>query len=41
MKVPFLELRPVYEELRSELGSAYRRVMDSGWYILGKEVETR
>jgi hypothetical protein len=30
-------LRPVYEELRSELGSAYRRVMDSGCYILGRK----
>src|SRR5947207_10874582 len=39
MKVPFLELRPAYEELRAELDAAYRRVMDSGWYLLGKELE--
>jgi dTDP-4-amino-4,6-dideoxygalactose transaminase len=40
VKVPFLELRPAYEELRVDLDTAYQRVMDSGWYILGKELET-
>ena len=39
MKIPFLELRPSYIELQSELDEAYRRVMDRGWYILGEEVE--
>jgi len=39
MKVPFLELRRAYLELQSELDAAYRRAMDSGWYILGREVE--
>ena len=39
MKVPFLELKPTYDELRSELDEAYHRVMDSGWYLLGKELE--
>src|SRR5437660_1069475 len=38
--VPFLELRPAYEELRGELDAACRRVMDSGWYVLGEEVES-
>jgi|ERR1700674_3897668 dTDP-4-amino-4,6-dideoxygalactose transaminase len=38
MNVPFLELKPAYEELRSELDAAYHRVMDSGWYLLGKEL---
>ena len=37
MIVPFLELRPC-AELQSELDAAYRRVMESGWYILGEEV---
>ena len=36
--VPFLDLGAVYQELKSELDSAYTRCMDSGWYILGKEV---
>jgi len=39
MKVRFLDLARAYEELQVELDSAYRRVMSSGWYILGHEVE--
>ncbi len=39
MKVPFLELKPTYLELKEELDAAYHRVMDSGWYLLGKELE--
>jgi len=39
MKVPFLELRPAYDELRAELDAAYHRVMDSGWYLLGNELD--
>jgi dTDP-4-amino-4,6-dideoxygalactose transaminase len=39
MIVPFLELKSVYQELKNELDAAYQRVMDSGLYILGKEVE--
>lgn len=37
--VPFLDLKAPYSEIRSEINEAYQRVMDSGWYILGKEVE--
>jgi dTDP-4-amino-4,6-dideoxygalactose transaminase len=36
--VPFLDLKPAYLELAGELDAAYRRVMDSGSYILGQEV---
>ena len=39
MKVPFLEVKPGYEELRDEFDAAYHRVMDSGSYLLGKELE--
>jgi len=39
MKVPFLELKPTYDELRAEFDAAYHRVMDSGYYLLGKELE--
>ena len=39
MKVPFLSLRDAYLELRPEIDAAFRRVMDSGWYVLGREVE--
>src|SRR5689334_4269736 len=38
-EVPFLDLRETYLEIRDELDAAYRRVMDSGWYILGAEVD--
>jgi dTDP-4-amino-4,6-dideoxygalactose transaminase len=38
MNVPFLELRPGYDELRAEFDAAYHRVMDSGWYLLGNEL---
>lgn len=40
MKVPFLELKPTYLELKEELDAAYHRVMDSGWYLLGAELES-
>lgn len=39
MKIPFLDLKEPYLELKEELDAAYRRVMESGWYILGQEVE--
>ena len=37
--IPFLDMKSVYAELKSELDAAYARVMESGWYVLGKEVE--
>ena len=39
MKVPILDLKPAYDELRAELDAAYHRVMESGWVLLGKELE--
>ena len=39
MKVPFLDLRAAYLELKPEIDAAIARVLDSGWYILGEEVE--
>jgi dTDP-4-amino-4,6-dideoxygalactose transaminase len=39
-EVSFLELRDTYIEIKDELDDAYRRVMNSGWYILGEEVKT-
>ena len=38
MKIPFLDLKAPYTELRDELDAAYRRVMDSGSYVLGQEL---
>ncbi len=37
--IPFLELRSTYLELRTEIDAAVSRLLDSGWYILGPEVE--
>ncbi len=39
MTIPFLDLQAAYRELQAELDAAYRRVMASGWYIMGEEVE--
>ena len=39
MKVPILDLKPACDELRTELDAAYRRVLDSGWLLLGRELE--
>jgi len=39
MKVAFLELKPGYDEVRGEFDAAYQRVMDSGSFLLGKELE--
>ncbi len=39
MQVPFLDLRGAYLELQQEIDEAVARVLDSGWYILGPEVE--
>jgi dTDP-4-amino-4,6-dideoxygalactose transaminase len=38
MKVPFLDLKAPYRELQAEMDIAYRRVMESGWFIHGQEV---
>src|SRR5271165_835389 len=39
MRVPFLDLKPGYEKLRDEFDAAYHRVMKSGWYLLGEELD--
>ena len=39
MRVPFLSLKSVHGEIGPALDEACRRVMRSGWYILGPEVE--
>jgi dTDP-4-amino-4,6-dideoxygalactose transaminase len=38
MKIPFLDLKAAYLELKPELDEAYFRIMNSGWYVLGEEV---
>lgn len=40
MKVPFLNLRELNKPYEAEIKKAVNRVIDSGWYLLGKEVES-
>ena len=37
--IPFLDLKAPHVELRAEIDAAIARVLDSGWYVLGPEVE--
>jgi dTDP-4-amino-4,6-dideoxygalactose transaminase len=37
--IPFLDLKAPHVELREEIAEAIDRVVSSGWYILGPEVE--
>jgi len=40
MIVPFLDIKRGYHELKSELDDACMRVMESGWYLLGNEIQS-
>lgn len=39
MSMQFLDLKEINNRYRLELENAFKRVFDSGWYILGNEVE--
>lgn len=39
MTIPFLDLGAAYRELQPQIDAAVARVLASGWYILGPEVE--
>lgn len=39
MKVPFLDLKSINLNVEGLLGDAFQRVVNSGWYIQGKELE--
>ena len=39
MKIPFLDLSAPYQELRADLDASIARVVSSGWFIGGPEVE--
>ena len=39
MKIPFLDLQAVNNQYRSELLEVMTKVLDSGWYVKGKEVQ--
>jgi dTDP-4-amino-4,6-dideoxygalactose transaminase len=37
--IPFMDLGAAHAEMRDELDTAVMRTVDSGWYLLGKELE--
>lgn len=37
--IPFLDLGRLHQSIRPSLDAAYNRVMDSGWFIMGPELE--
>lgn len=39
MKVPFCDLQAINDAIAPELDAAYQRILKSGWFILGQEVE--
>lgn len=39
-RIPFLDMKSPYREMHDQLDAAYRRLMESGWYILGAEVDS-
>lgn len=39
MIVPFLDLKRLHNEIHESLENAFKRVLDSGWFITGPEVE--
>jgi dTDP-4-amino-4,6-dideoxygalactose transaminase len=39
VRVPFLDLRAAYDELRDEIDAAVTAVARSGWYLLGEQAE--
>ncbi len=40
MKIPFLNLKEIYSDLQHDFDNAYKRVMESGWYLNGPEVQS-
>ncbi len=40
MQIPFLSLKSITEKYSDEIHTAVQRVVDSGWYLQGKENET-
>ena len=37
--IPFVSLARQNESIKDRLDDAYRRVMESGWFILGAELD--
>jgi len=39
LNIPFLDLHAAYSELKPEIDKAIEGVLESGWYVLGRQVE--
>jgi len=39
MTIPFLNLKAPHQELKEELEAAFSRVLKSGWFVMGSELE--
>ena len=39
LAIPFNELKEQHVRWRLEIAAAVKRVLDSGWFVLGREVE--
>ena len=39
MTIPFLNLKAPHQELKEELEAAFSRVLSSGWFVMGSELE--
>ena len=39
MKIPFMSFSKMHNELRSEFQNAFDQVLDSNYFILGKQLE--
>jgi len=39
MKIPFLNLAPMHDEIRAEMQKAFEKVYDGCWYIMGEELK--
>lgn len=37
MSIPFLDLKAINQAHSADLEAAFKRVLESGWYILGQE----
>jgi dTDP-4-amino-4,6-dideoxygalactose transaminase len=40
MQIPFGDLKRQYSQLRTEIDAATREVYESGWFILGNQVQS-
>lgn len=41
MKVPFVDFKDMHGEIRDDLDQAYKKVMDSNWFIGGSSIKVR